>query len=532
MVRSEVRGCTVVPAGSVVELEVRDLTFIQTVETSGEHLISGRSALARVHLVHHEPSPEPLALNTTVTLSRSPAAGSSPLVATGPRCVPGADEAPALATTFNVLVPLDWFVAGTAIEAAVDIGGDVTVADVDLLRYPRADQPAPMVQEPPPFAITFVPIDFGGTVADTSIAASEYLTRTLNRFPLHDVDAAVRQSFYVEPTPELEFLPTYRHVLQLLATLRLAEAPERTYYGLMPSLPGIAGGGLGLLGQPAAVGSQFQGPNVGAGLVAHELGHTFGLLHAPCGMRGGIDPDYPYPDGTIGVWGRDPFTNEMYPPTAYDLMGGCPPWWISDYHYLKILEFRRDAALARLDAEPARTTRTLIVTGSIQDGHVEVAPLLSTAARAHPPTPGDWTFRLQDRDSVTLLEASFAPTLVAGGHDGSRMFAFSLPVAEDQLARAMRAHVLDDSGRVVSSRLRTAARSSADIVVEPATAGSTTLRWDGSTFMAALAVDAASGRVLAFGQGGSLALENQASPVELILSDGIGTIRQTVHTEW
>lgn len=39
--------------------------------------------------------------------------------------------------------------------------------------------------------------------------------------------------------------------------------------------------------------------------VAHELGHSMSLYHAPCGTRSVLDTAYPYANGTIGTWGID-----------------------------------------------------------------------------------------------------------------------------------------------------------------------------------------------------------------------------------
>jgi len=51
-----------------------------------------------------------------------------------------------------------------------------------------------------------------------------------------------------------------------------------------------------------------------AGTMSHELAHTLGRRHSPCGNFGTPsepDPAFPDPDGLIGVWGYDP-TMEMF----------------------------------------------------------------------------------------------------------------------------------------------------------------------------------------------------------------------------
>lgn len=71
---------------------------------------------------------------------------------------------------------------------------------------------------------------------------------------------------------------------------------------------------------------------------AHELGHSHGLRHAPCGVGvEDIDPNYPYADGLIGVWSWDIVNEQLLAPEDYtDIMGYCEDQWISDYHYRRL----------------------------------------------------------------------------------------------------------------------------------------------------------------------------------------------------
>jgi hypothetical protein len=88
-----------------------------------------------------------------------------------------------------------------------------------------------------------------------------------------------------------------------------------------------------------AIGVGFDA--VAASTAVHELGHSHGLAHAPCGpglAPDSIDLDYPHADGVIGVWGYDPLLGQLLSPTVYtDMMSYCDVNWISDYHYVKLL---------------------------------------------------------------------------------------------------------------------------------------------------------------------------------------------------
>ncbi len=87
----------------------------------------------------------------------------------------------------------------------------------------------------------------------------------------------------------------------------------------------------------ASVGVSFPDA-LGLFTAAHEVGHTMGRSHAPCGGPSGVDPSYPYSGASIGVWGYDVFEDDLKQPSEYtDVMGYCNRQWISDYTYDGIL---------------------------------------------------------------------------------------------------------------------------------------------------------------------------------------------------
>jgi hypothetical protein len=84
--------------------------------------------------------------------------------------------------------------------------------------------------------------------------------------------------------------------------------------------------------------------------IGHELGHCFGLEHAPCGTPGNQpdDPDDEYvpPGGKIGEVGVDPIGQTAFQPTVGDFMSYCANssdttyegQWISAYQWNNLLE--------------------------------------------------------------------------------------------------------------------------------------------------------------------------------------------------
>jgi hypothetical protein len=128
-------------------------------------------------------------------------------------------------------------------------------------------------------------------------------------------------------------------IWDILARLRSTEGfpPDVIYFGFYPDPAGSNGGAGG--------GWTYVAPNVIPGLSAHELGHAFGLPHAPTPQFGptfaGTDQDFPrygsHPWGSIGEVGFDPRTGDAFGPNHFDVMGYDLPRWISPHYYVKLL---------------------------------------------------------------------------------------------------------------------------------------------------------------------------------------------------
>jgi hypothetical protein len=162
--------------------------------------------------------------------------------------------------------------------------------------------------------------------------------------------------------------------LDFHCALRARENPDARffYYGLIePTLHALlyADGSVGLSNIPGPAQSDYR-CSVGLGflggqsaiILSHELGHAFGLWHAPCGADDA--GPFPYEDGKIGSWGYIvPSRMLMAPDEQYDLMSRCDPVFISDYTYQKVFERIRYVNLATVGGtaaidEPTVTTGT------------------------------------------------------------------------------------------------------------------------------------------------------------------------------
>ena len=164
-------------------------------------------------------------------------------------------------------------------------------------------------------------------------------------------------------------------------------------------------------------------------IIAHELGHNFNLLHAPCGRPSSVEPRFPYPDGTIGAWGFD-FRDggQLVPPSTPDLMSYCgPPDGSSDYHFVKALRFRLEDEGGGT-AAPAATRSLLVWGGTDADSVPFLEPaFVVDAPPAVPLSDGDHELTGWAADGRELFALSFAMPEVADG-EGEGSFVFALPV--------------------------------------------------------------------------------------------------------
>jgi hypothetical protein len=177
-------------------------------------------------------------------------------------------------------------------------------------------------------------------------------------FPSAELELRVR-----EPMPwTTEILPTgegWNELLQSVLSLRGEDrlagtaAPDEYYFALVTPSSSFASYCTDAcdLGQSfvADLDEEFLRGSVGLGFAgqasadtfAHELGHTHGRLHSPCGTYGvDADPSFPDPAGGITAWGYDPSTHMLFDPESdvRDFMGYCSPVWISAYNYRALFE--------------------------------------------------------------------------------------------------------------------------------------------------------------------------------------------------
>lgn len=391
------------PVASTVDLRIVHMGLNQSVQNSANSvtLVAGKPALLRIYAQTNATAPAPVAEVTVRATRGGQNLGS---VTVGPQAVATAPTADDLSSTFNLELPREWLLGDVTLTATIDAVN--TVVEYDETNNARTE--AYSFRSVLPLALTIVPIYYTDSRSGRLYTAEAHdpISRwLLSAFPLSQVDVRFHTPFHF--TGDLRQGTEWQRLLQELTTLWAAEVgfgSGHVFYGLIPvgdaaGASWFEGGvsGLGWIGQRVAIGldvGEATGESAG-----HELGHNFGRRHAPCGNPTSVDPAYPYPNATIGVYGVDTVDDTLLAPNAnFDMMSYCGPEWVSDYTYEGLLQDQ----LARGGREAAKGSG-LLIRAAVDGETVTALPVyaLDRAAPAMFPT-SDYTVELLDGSGAIL----------------------------------------------------------------------------------------------------------------------------------
>jgi hypothetical protein len=378
-----------------------------------------------------------------------------------------------------------------------------------------------------PVRVRLVPViqAIRGDTGRVSDANKEQFVSPMSRmFPVSKVDADIREP-YTYVGDELRAGGTnWLRLLSEINAVRVAEASGRIYYGVVRVDYTSGTAGLGYIGVPTAIGWDHQ-PSA-AEVLAHEVGHNFGRLHAPCGGPSGVDDQYPYAGARIGVFGFDVVDGTLKLPVLRDLMSYCDPPWISDYTYRGIMNFRAVNPMG--SAQPSGTpSRGLLIWGRIESGRLVLEPGFEVdAPAALPASNGPNLIEGFGPAGESLFSIAFSGDRVADSPDpGDETFAFVVPLSRLRGASLHRLR-LSAAGRQLEYRGQGGR-------VAPASArriapGLVRLTWSAATSAGALIRDARTGRILSLARGGSVDLRTTSDEFDVTLSDGVASVRSRI----
>ncbi|MEZ4375965.1 MAG: M66 family metalloprotease [Polyangiaceae bacterium] len=369
-------------------------------------VVAGRDALVRVYV-----SPGSGWQSRSI-VGRLTVGGQSLDVTATPS---GTSSDASLGSSLNFNVPGSWITGSSSfsvelLEASSGTFGGSSSGS----RYP-ASGTASLAAESPngAFKLKLVPIRMNGYEPDLSSSRVEtYRQHLLAMYPIASIDLTVRATWSYSGSVSASG-SGWSSLLSSLQSLRQSDNPsaETYYYGVMAPasrFSSFCGGGCtaGLGSVPsansdyyrAAIGLGFfpDGSNSGSSdTLAHEVGHTLGREHAPCGGVSSYDGNFPYSGGGIGSWGYDVRSQKVLSPSGrYDVMGYCDPTWLSDYTYgamfdrIAYVNANPDVHLpvGSLRAAGAFEAFTLRPDGTLESlGRVQLrAPAMGDAALIHP----------------------------------------------------------------------------------------------------------------------------------------------------
>ena len=393
-------------------------------------LIAGRDALLRVFVTGDQVSYyEPRAFGDFVQ--------DGALVHTAemapPYLIPDAVNERWQIHSFNAVIPGDVIQPGVALSVELDPDGVVPLSPGSQLRVPAEGALGLNVTVLPAHRQTIVPV-VAVTDTDEQIlnwtrgmtAESPHLRFARTVLPIAELDVTVHEP--VHTTADLATNTGWLQLIREMLVIWAMEGRSGYYYGVVVPPRNTAWGGLGYIGFPVSVGANRDNT------FAHELGHNLSLRHAPCGGAGGPDPAFPYNGGGTGVWGYNPQTGGLVDPFVYkDLMGYCSPDWISDYSFVKAMNYRIETEISGGPAEWAhrgQSENTLLLWGSAGNGELLLEPAFLVETAPVLPTAGG-PYRLEGFGPGDRVHFSFeftpTPLEFGGGH-----FLFAVPFDRDR----------------------------------------------------------------------------------------------------
>ncbi len=429
-----------------------------------------------------------------------------------------------LGNSWNLNVPGSLLTPGTSIVADVDPENEIAETNEADNNYPVSGSPQELqVQAAPHATIRFVPILQTSNGLQGRVGNPDQLAELVRQmYPLNGLTTDVRSVFSVPgPLQPSDENGQWGQILSDIDALRVLEAPDRTHYGLVRLDYGNGIVGNGFVGAPAAIGTDD--PADARRILAHELGHTWGQLHTPCQSPPGIDPQFPYRSGNIGVYGYDGGARTLKAPSLPDIMGYCENPWISDYIYERVMRYRRSSSSnARVSS---LTQPSVLVWGRIVNGVARIEPTFQVVTRPSlPKARGPYSLEARASDGALLFSLSFDATPTADNPDGSRHFAFAVPLEPERASRIGSLRLAGPGVQVAA--LRPQAGPSQQGVAPGDVAlrgdqGSVTLTWDAAVHPMIMVRDPRTGHVLSFARGGRARVWTDKSELDLVLSNGV-----------
>jgi hypothetical protein len=397
------------------DVRVQRVEFAQGFFAADPGLVGGKPALLRAHVLAERPG-VPAPRVRVRAYDGDLALGERDL--DGPALLPAGEEPAVLGASFRTGLPAEWIRTGVEFVVAVDPAA--LVADRDERN--DAVRVAPRIGASTGLDLVVVPLRLAGREAGAFSGHRELL---LAHWPLAEAGVTIRAPYTVTSVQDVGSDGTgWSEVLAEISALRRADGSGAHYYGVVPVSYSGGVAGVGYVGAPVAIGWHRS-----LDVMLHELGHNFGLRHAPCGGPGGVDLEYPYANGIIGHWGHDARSGAVVDPrSTVDLMSYCRPDWVSGHYHEKVRQRLGGSALRDDGAAGGGEIPLLALRGVIPTaGPARLVGVLRRQGMHRPETRGDLELRLTFGGGRTARFPVASHELGCGTGSGERHFLAEVP---------------------------------------------------------------------------------------------------------
>lgn len=321
------------------DMQVIHLGLFQSVQSQSNDvtLVARKPAILRVYAqASHSGGPAPFSQVRIDARRNGKLIGS---LTSDPQVISAFPSSDEMASTINVELPVEWLSGSLELTATID-GAQIIPESDETNNSIRATF---QFHDVAPLELAIIPITYHDTVTGRTYAEPAHDPISgwlLSAFPVSNVSVTLHAP--LQFTGNLRQVDEWGRLLNEITALWGNEAgpnSSQIYFGLVPNRTADGSGwfdggvsGLGWIGQRVSVGLDT-GPKTGPS-AAHEIGHNLGRRHAPCGNPSGVDPHFPYPNASIGVFGVDTTDETLLDPNlTHDVMSYCGPEWVSDYTY-------------------------------------------------------------------------------------------------------------------------------------------------------------------------------------------------------
>lgn len=444
----------------------------------------------------------------------------------------------------DIVIPGALIKTGVSVVADADPANLIVESNENDNSFPVSGVATPLnVVAVSDFNLRLVPVrqNRAGT---TGVATSTVTSTLRSLWPLSTVNITTRQPLAIDYALVSTSFDEWSQLVRDLELTRRAESSDMYYYGLVrvtysSGVLGLAGGIPALSAVGLDEASSF-GALESRVTLAHEMGHTMGLRHAPCGGAAGPDPAYPFSDARTGAFGMDiAGGNVIKIPTGTDIMSYCENQWVSVYNYRNVLSLRarspNGVPAGMIGSTPASV---LMVTGAVGTSSATIDGAFAiTAAPSRADASGRWVVEGFSATGDVVFSHRFTPFAVSDSRPGDEAFVVGVPLGASTIANVARVAVREVGGARTSSRTKSA-RPGTDIgaALRITGAGSAMrLEWPSTTAPMVLVRDPRTGTVLGIGRTGALDLSQfrtsgDNGAVEVLVSDGVSSARRSVNT--